>query len=144
MPAAQPPLVQPTPVNITQPIEPRVEHRPIPPYHEPIERPPPRPPDATGVKDTKKDLLDLDTDRKIEFEENPPHQEGIISKTYERDDKSYIQEPTELKDLIDTSKLIQMFLPKQADIDKTHRHYKKKSPERHICPSQSKKSKLDT
>ena len=34
---------------------------------------------------------------------------------YERPDKSYIQE---LKDLIDTTKLIQKFLPKQVDIDK--------------------------
>ena len=37
---------------------------------------------------------------------------------YERPDKSYIQESTELKDLIDTTKLIQKFLPKQVDIDK--------------------------
>ena len=57
-------------------------------------------------------------DRKNEFEENSPHEEGIISETYERPDKSYIQEPTELKVLIDTTKLIQRFLPKQADIDK--------------------------
>ena len=56
--------------------------------------------------------------RKIEFEENSPHQEGIISETYERPDKSYIQEPTEVKDLIDNTKLIQKFLPKQEDIDK--------------------------
>ena len=57
-------------------------------------------------------------DRKIEFEEKSPHQEGIISETYERPDKSLIQEPPELKGLIDTSKSIQKFLPKQRDIDK--------------------------
>ena len=57
-------------------------------------------------------------DRKIEFEENSPHQEGIISETYERPDKLYIQEPTELKDLIDTTKSIQKFFSKQVDIDK--------------------------
>ena len=45
-------------------------------------------------------------DRKIKFEENSPHQEDIISEMYERPDKLYIQEPTELKDLIDTTKLI--------------------------------------
>ena len=38
---------------------------------------------------------------------------------YERPDTSYIQEPQELKDLIDTTKLIQKYLPKQMDIDKT-------------------------
>ena len=31
---------------------------------------------------------------------------------------SYIQEPYKLKDLIDTTKLVQKFLPKQTDIDK--------------------------
>ena len=31
---------------------------------------------------------------------------------------SYMQEPQELKDLIDTTKLIQKFLLKQTDIDK--------------------------
>ena len=31
---------------------------------------------------------------------------------------SYIQEPRELKDLIDMTKLIQKFLPKQTDINK--------------------------
>ena len=59
VPAVPLPLVQPTSVNITQPIEPRVEHRPIPPYHEPFVRPPPRPPDATTLKDNRKDLLDF-------------------------------------------------------------------------------------
>ena len=38
--------------------------------------------------------------------------------TYERPDTSYVQEPHELKDLIDMTKLIQKFLPKQTDIDK--------------------------
>ena len=38
--------------------------------------------------------------------------------TYERLDTSYVQEPQELQDLIDTTKLIQKFLPKQTDIDK--------------------------
>ena len=37
---------------------------------------------------------------------------------YERPDISYIQEPQELKDLIDTTKLVQKYLPKQTDIDK--------------------------
>ena len=57
-------------------------------------------------------------DRKVEIEENCPFQEGIISEIYERPDTSYIQEPQELKDLIDTTKLIQKFLPKQMDINK--------------------------
>ena len=105
------PLVLPVPASIPQPIESTIDHRPIPPYHEPFVRPPPRPPDVIDMKDNRKDLSGIDTDRKIEFEENSSHQEDIISETYERPDKSFIQEPPKLKDLIDTSKLIQKFLP---------------------------------
>ena len=62
--------------------------------------------------------MDNDLDRNVDIEENSPFQEGIISEIYERPDTSYIQEPQELKDLIDTTKLIQKFLVKQMDIDK--------------------------
>ena len=99
---AQTPIRQPTgPTSIKQPIGPRIEHRPIPFYPDLILRLPPRPPD---VKDTRKDLLDLDTDRNIEFEENSPYQEGKISETYERQDQSYFKDPSTLEDLIDTIK----------------------------------------
>ena len=118
VPTVPQPLVPLAPASIPKPIESTIDHRPILPYHEPFVRPPPRPPDVTDVKDNRKDLSDIDMDRKIKFEENSPHQEGIISETYERPDKSFIQEPPELKDLINTSKLIQKFLPKQMDIDK--------------------------
>ena len=53
-----------------------------------------------------------------EIEENLPFQENIISEIYERPNKSYFQEPVELKDLIDTRNIIQRFLPKQTDLDK--------------------------
>ena len=62
--------------------------------------------------------MDNDSDRKLEIEENSPFQEGIISEIYERPDNSYVQEPQELTDLIDTTKLIQKYLPTQVDIDK--------------------------
>ena len=57
-------------------------------------------------------------DRNVDIEENTPFQEGIISENYERPYTSYVQEPYELTDLIDTTKLIQKFLPKQMGIDK--------------------------
>ena len=114
------PLSQPTgPTCITQPIGLKMEHRPIPPFPDLFLRLPPRPPDVTDLKDTRKDLLDLDMDRNSDFEENLPYQEGIISETYERLDKSYIQEPSELKGLIDTTKLVQKFLLNKTDIDKS-------------------------
>ena len=42
----------------------------------------------------------------------------MISETYQKPDKSYFQETQELESLINTGKLVQQFLPKQADIDK--------------------------
>ena len=113
MPPNQP--VDPT--CIVKPIGPKIQHRPSPPYHDRYSRPLPRPPDVTNLIDSQKDLLDNDLIRKIDIEENSPFQEGIISETYERPDTSYMQEPYELTDLIDTTKLIQKFLPKQMDID---------------------------
>ena len=66
-------------------------------------------------------------DRKVEIAENSPFQEGIISEIYERPDTSYIQEPQELKDLIDTTKLIQKILTKTDRHWQDIRYYKKKS-----------------
>ena len=54
----------------------------------------------------------------FDFKENSPFQEGVISETFQRLDKSFFQEPKELGDLIDKGNLIQKFLPKQTNIDK--------------------------
>ena len=53
----------------------------------------------------------------MDFEENSPFQ-GVILETYERPDKSFFTEPQELESLVNTGKLVQKFIPKQADIDK--------------------------
>ena len=109
------PLPQHQPVDsthIVQPIDPKIQHRLSPPYHDPYTRPPPRPPDVADLIDSQKDLLDNDLDKNVDIEENSPFQESIISEIYERPDTSYIQEPYELKDLIDTTKLIQKFFTK--------------------------------
>ena len=105
-------------IHIPQQIGPKMQHRPTPSYHDPYTRPPPKPPDISDPLDGQKGLLDNDSDRKVEIEENLPFQEGIISEIYERPDNSYMQEPQELTDLIDTTRLIQKYLPKQMDIDK--------------------------
>ena len=81
-------------------------------------RPPPKPPDTIDPLDSQKDLLENDSDRKVELEEDSPFQKSIMSEIYERPNTSYVQEPQEFKDLIDTIKVIQKFLPKQTDIDK--------------------------
>ena len=54
----------------------------------------------------------------LDFEENSPFQEGIMSKTFQRLDKSFFQNPKDLGDLINKENLIHKFLPKQTDIDK--------------------------
>ena len=53
----------------------------------------------------------------MDIEENSPYQEGVISETYQRPDRSYFQEPPDLESLINTGKLVQKFLLKQAGID---------------------------
>ena len=54
----------------------------------------------------------------FDFEENSPFQEGIMSETFQRLDKSFFQNPRELGDLINKENLVHRFLPKQTDIDK--------------------------
>ena len=54
----------------------------------------------------------------LEFEENSPFQEGVMSKTFQRPVKLFFQEPKELGDLINKGNLIHKFLPKQTDIGK--------------------------
>ena len=58
----------------------------------------------------------------LDFEENSPFQEGIISETIQRPDKSFFfQNPKELEDLIDKGNLIHRFLSKQTDIEKFYK-----------------------
>ena len=54
----------------------------------------------------------------FDFEESSPFQEGVMSKTFQRLDKSFFQEPKELGDLVNKGNFIHKYLPKQMDIDK--------------------------
>ena len=80
-------------------------------------KPPSRLPDKK-IQNNEQMNLDLDIEINKEFEENFPDQEGIISEIYQRLHKSQLIEPPELADLIDTNQRIQIYLPKQTDIDK--------------------------
>ena len=66
------------PTHFTQPIGPKIKHRPSSSYCDPYAIPPARPPDVTNSIDSWKDLLDTDLDRNVDIEENLPFQEGII------------------------------------------------------------------
>ena len=55
-------------------------------YQDPIYRPPPKPPEMP-LQEIPRKLTDLDKDINMDFKENSPYQEGIISETYQRHDR---------------------------------------------------------
>ena len=63
-------------------------------------------------------IENINIDINLDFKENSPFQEGVISEMFQRPDKSFFQDPKESNDLINMGNLIQNFLPMQADIDK--------------------------
>ena len=99
----------------TRPLIPDVPFHPGPTY-----RPLPKPirSNMPRSQESSPSTENFNPDINLNFEENSSYQEGVISEAYQRPDKSFFQEPKELNDLINTSNLIQRFLPKQADIDK--------------------------
>ena len=68
-------------------IRPKINTRQVPFYPDPLKNSPPRLSD-TKTQDNRRMTLDLDLDINKDFEENSPYQEGIISETYQRPDKS--------------------------------------------------------
>ena len=95
-----------------------VPQKPIIPM-QPIQMPNPIPklPERVIQNDRQTDL-DLDLEINRDIEENSPYQEGIISEIYQRPHKSQLVDPPELTDLVNTERIVQKYLPKQADIDK--------------------------
>ena len=88
----------------------------IPMYPNQISNPIPKLPERVIQNDRQTDLeLDLEINRDIE--ENSPYQEGIISEIYQRPHKSQLVDPSELIDLVNTERIVQTYLPKQADIE---------------------------
>ena len=95
-----------------------VPQKPIIPIHpNQISNPIPKLPERV-IQNEKQIDMDLDLDINRDIEENSPYQEGIISEIYERPHKSQLVDPPELTDLVNTEKIVQKYLPKQADIDK--------------------------
>ena len=88
----------------------------IPFYPDPVYRPPFKPikipmPEFLGNMGVNPEL-------NTNFEEKSPFKEDVILETYQRPDKSFFQEPQELESLINMGRVVEKFLPKQADIDK--------------------------
>ena len=116
----------------------RPEVRKVSSHLHPTTRLPPKPLDIVSTDTTSKKNLGTDL--------NSPHQEGIIMEMYEIPDKSYIQQPQNLADMVNPSNLVQKYLPKQVDIDKifdvikgevlkTSANYNKGNPSRLFNPA---------
>ena len=78
--------------------------RDIPAYIGPNYKPPPK--NEIPLQEIVRKLMDLDIDINIDFKENSPYQESVISETYQRPDRSTFQEPPTLDSLISTAKLV--------------------------------------
>ena len=84
-----------------------------------IFRPPIKPIKQNMTHDqSSQNVQDINPNINFDFEENSPFQEGIMSETFQRPDKSFFQEPKELGDLINKGNFVHKYLPKQTDIDK--------------------------
>ena len=66
----------------------------------------------------KQNIPEINPTINFDLKENSPFQEGVMSETFQRPDKSFFQNPKELGDLINKENLVHKFLPKQTDIDK--------------------------
>ena len=81
----------------------------IPFYPYPAYRPPPK---AMWIPISESpEKIDISLELNTDFEENSPFQEGVISETYQRPDKSIFQEPQEFEGLVNADRLVQNFLP---------------------------------
>ena len=86
----------------------------------PIYRPPPKPikQNMTHAQSSQSANIDNNnSDINFDFKDNSPFQEGMMSKMFQRLDRSFFQEPKELGDIINKGNLIHKHLPKQTDMD---------------------------
>ena len=63
-------------------------------------------------------VQDISPNINFDFKENSPFQEGVMSETYQRPDKTFFQEPKGLGNLINKGNFVHKYLPKQKDIGK--------------------------
>ena len=72
----------------------------------------------TKQQPIKQNAQEINPNINFDIEENSPYQEGIMSETFQRPDKSFFQTPKGLGDLINKGNLVHKFLPKETDVDK--------------------------
>ena len=86
-------------------------------YPEPIARPLPKPLEL--IDKSVEPKQSINSTPNTDFEENSPHQEGIILEMYINPDQFYFERPQEPNNLVNITKLVQKYLPRQTDIDST-------------------------
>ena len=92
------------------------------PFHPgPTYRPPPKPirsnvPRSQESLQSSSSVENTNPDINLDFEENSPFQEGVISKTIQRPDRSFFQHPKELNNLINMGKLESLISLQQNQI----------------------------
>ena len=118
-------------------IRQKIKAKQVPFYPDQLIKPTPRLP-VIKTQDYRRMTLDLDLDTNKDFEENSPYQEGIISETYQRPDKSQLQEPLELVDLINTNNLVQKYSQKTNRNRQNFENHTKKGVEKHTSPCNHK------
>ena len=82
------------------------------PFHPgPVYRPPPKPiQQDVSYPQSSPNIENINLN--FDFEENSPYQEGVMSETFQRLDKSFFQEPKELGNLMNKGNLIHKHLAK--------------------------------
>ena len=102
----------------TKPLIPDVPFHPGPTYRPCLKSIRSKMPRRQESSQSLSSIENIDPGINLDFEENSPFQEGVISEMFQRLDKTSFQDPKELNTLINTGNLVQKFLTKQADIDK--------------------------
>ena len=102
----------------TKPLIPDVPFHPGPTYRPPSKLIKSNVTRSQEISQSSSSVENIHPDSNLDFEENSPFQEGVISETFQRPHKTFFHDPRELNVLINTGNLVQKFLPKQADIDK--------------------------
>ena len=87
------------------------------PFHlDPILKPPIQPIKQNMTHE--QNLQNINHNINFDFKENSPFQEGIMSETFQRLDKSFFPRSKELGDLLNKGNFVHKYLSKQMDIDK--------------------------
>ena len=106
----------------------------------PVYRPPPKPIKQNMTHGQSSQSSNTETNNSninFDFEQNSLFQEGIMSKTFQRLDISFFQEPKELGDLINKGNFIHKYFPKETDINKILEIFQRMVLKRHSSTSQN-------